>query len=66
MWRAHFACSMTDLSVKPCQDDSVVWMQPALKPDGTKYYEGVLIHVMTFLLYHTEQALFWRIFLNTR
>ena len=36
---------MTDLSFTPCQADPDVWMQPAVKPDGTKYYEYVLIYV---------------------
>jgi hypothetical protein len=44
VWRAHLASAMTDLNFKPCQADLDVWMQPAVKPDGTKYYEYVLIN----------------------
>jgi hypothetical protein len=43
--RAHLASAMTDLNFKPCQAYLDVWMQPAVKPDGTKYYDYVLIYV---------------------
>ena len=45
-----FASIMTDLNFTPCQADSDVWMQPAVKPDGTKYYEYVLIYVDDILV----------------
>ena len=41
---------MTDLNFTPCQADPDVWMQPAVKPDGTKYYEYVLIYVDDILV----------------
>ena len=41
---------MTDLSFTPCQADPDVWMQPAVKPDSTKYYEYVLIYVDDILV----------------
>ena len=41
---------MTDLSFTPCQADPDVWMQPAVKPDGTKYYEYVLIYANDILV----------------
>ena len=50
MWRAHSASTMTDLHFTPCQADPDVWMQPAVKPDGTKYYEYVLIYVDDILV----------------
>ena len=50
MWRAHLASTMTDLNFTPCQADPDVWMQPAVKPDGMKYYEYVLICVDDILV----------------
>ena len=44
-WRAHLAETMNDLAYKPCKADPDVWMKPQTKPDGTKYYEYVLIYV---------------------
>ena len=41
---------MTDLHFTPCQADPDVWMQPAVKPDRTKYYEYVLIYVNDILV----------------
>ena len=55
-WRAHLASTMTDLNFTPCQADPDVWMQPAVKPDGMKYYEYVLICVDDILVYHTGQV----------
>ena len=50
MWRAHLASTMTDLKFAPGQADPDVWMQPAVKPDSTKYYEYVLIYVDDILV----------------
>jgi hypothetical protein len=42
---------MTNLSIKPCQDDQDTWMQQqALKPDGMNYYEYVLSNVDDILV----------------
>ena len=48
--RAHLASTMTDLNFTLCQADPDVWMQPAVKPDSTKYYEYVLIYVDVILV----------------
>ena len=50
MWRAHLVSTMTDLHFTPCQADPDVWMQPAVKPDGTKYYDYVLTYVNDILV----------------
>ena len=50
MWRAHSASTMTDLNFTPCQADPDVWIQAAVKPDSTKYYEYVLIYVDDILV----------------
>lgn len=44
-WRAHLAQSMIDIGFKPCLADPDVWMKPAVKKNGDKYYEYVLIYV---------------------
>ena len=36
---------MTHLKFKPCLADPDVWMRPAIKADGTEYYEYVLLYV---------------------
>ena len=35
---------MRHLSFKSCLADPDVWMRPALKSDGTEYYEYVLLY----------------------
>jgi hypothetical protein len=44
-WRAHLAQTMHDIGFKPTRADPDVWIRPAIKPDGYKYYEYVLIYV---------------------
>ena len=43
--RAHLAQSMNDIGFTPSKGDPDVWMRPATKPNGYKYYEYVLIYV---------------------
>ena len=50
MMGAHLASTMTDLNFTPFQADPDVWMQPAVKPDSTKYYEYVLIYADDILV----------------
>lgn len=49
-WRAHLAQSMSDIGFKPCQADPDVWMRGAVKENGNKYYEYVLIYVDDLLV----------------
>jgi hypothetical protein len=44
-WHAQLADTMTRLEFTPCLADRDVWMQPAVKPDGFRYYEYVLLYV---------------------
>jgi Reverse transcriptase (RNA-dependent DNA polymerase) len=44
-WRDHMADTLRHIGFKGCYADPDVWMRPATKPDGTKYYEYVLIYV---------------------
>jgi hypothetical protein len=44
-WHAQLATTMQRLGFTPCMADRDVWMRPAVKPDGFKYYEYVLLYV---------------------
>jgi hypothetical protein len=44
-WHAQLAQTMQQLGFTPCMADRDVWMRPAVKPDGFKYYEYVLLYV---------------------
>jgi hypothetical protein len=45
VFRNYLAKLMTDLGFTSCKADPDVWMQRALKPDGSFYYEYVLYYV---------------------
>jgi Reverse transcriptase (RNA-dependent DNA polymerase) len=49
-WRDHMSSTLCPLGFKGCLTDSDVWLQHACKPDGTKYYEYVLIYVNDILV----------------
>jgi hypothetical protein len=44
-WRAMLAQSLNDMEYKSTRADPDVWIRPAFKPDGTEYYEMVLVYV---------------------
>ena len=44
-WREHMANTLRLGGFKSCKADADVWMRPAVKEDGTKYYEYVLCYV---------------------
>jgi hypothetical protein len=44
-FRAHMAETLYDLSYTPSRADPDVWLRPAVKLDGFKYYEMVLVYV---------------------
>ena len=41
----YLAGKIYDLGFKPSAADPDVWMRPATKADGTKYYEYILVYV---------------------
>ena len=43
-WRSHLAETLRTCEFTMCYADNDVWMRPAVKADGTKYYEYVLIY----------------------
>ncbi|GAX20073.1 hypothetical protein FisN_1Lu447, partial [Fistulifera solaris] len=44
-FRSHLASKLRELGYTSCKADPDIWMRPALKPDGTKYYEYLLAYV---------------------
>ena len=43
-WRSHLAETLRKCEFTMCYADNDVWMRPAVKLDGTKYYEYVLVY----------------------
>jgi hypothetical protein len=43
-FRNHLRAGMQDLNFTTCLADPDVWFRPAMKADGTKYYEYVLLY----------------------
>ena len=43
--RAHLAETLHDISFKPMKADPNVWICPAVKPDGTEYYEYIMCYI---------------------
>ena len=58
-FRNHLRECMDILHFKSCPADPDVWMRPATKSDGTKYWEYVLLYVDDVLIVseHGEKAL---------
>jgi hypothetical protein len=50
-WHSHLAQTMSDLKFQPCVADPDVWLRPAVKSNGDKYYEYVLIYVDDILAF---------------
>jgi hypothetical protein len=44
-WREHMANTLRTAGFTSCKADADVWMRPAVKANGTKYYEYVLCYV---------------------
>ena len=49
-WRTFFAQTLTQLEFKPTRGDSDVYIKPQSKPDGTRYYEMLLVYVDDILV----------------
>ena len=49
-WRTFFAQMLTQLEFKPTRGDSDVYIKPQSKPDGTQYYEMLLVYVDDILV----------------
>ena len=44
-FRSLLAQTIWDLSYRPSKADPDMWMRPAIKPDGSRYYEMILCYV---------------------
>jgi hypothetical protein len=49
-WQDHLAATLRDAGFKACKAGADVWMRPAVKADGSKYYEYVLCYVDDLLV----------------
>ena len=49
-WRAMFAQSLLDQGFQSTKADPDVWIRAAIKPDGFRYYEMLLVYVDDILL----------------
>lgn len=49
-WRAHLASTLSDIGFQPSRGDRDVWLRPAVKEDGTRYYEYVLVYTDDLLV----------------
>ena len=53
-FRSHLASTLRGIGFKSCKADHDVWMRPAVKQDGSKYYEYVLCYVDDILVASTN------------
>ena len=54
-WRTLCARTLREsLGFRPCRADSDVWMRPAVKADGTKYYEYVFVYTDDIMVISTN------------
>jgi hypothetical protein len=49
-WHDHLAATLREAGFKACKADANVWMRPAVKADGSKYYKYVLCYVDDLLV----------------
>jgi Reverse transcriptase (RNA-dependent DNA polymerase) len=49
-WHAFFAQSLSDIGFTSCKSDPDMWRRPAIKTDGSKCYEYVLVYVDDLLV----------------
>jgi hypothetical protein len=48
--QGHLAATLREAGFKACKADADVWMRPAVKADGSEYYEYVLCYVDDILV----------------
>jgi hypothetical protein len=49
-WHDHLVAALWQAGFKACKVDADVWMRPAVKADGSKYYEYVLCYIDDILI----------------
>jgi hypothetical protein len=55
-FRAHLANTLHDIGFLPSKADPDVWLRPAVKPDGTEYYEYLMCYVDDILAISHKSA----------
>jgi hypothetical protein len=55
-WHDHFAANLHDMNFQPSYADPDVWMRAAVKPNGDKYYEYILVYVDNLLILSHETS----------
>ena len=58
-WR-HVRSAMEDMGFSSCKSDPDVWIRPALKSNGVKYYQFVLLYTDDILAIMEEHENFLR------
>jgi hypothetical protein len=46
----HLAATLQEAGIKACKTDTNLWMRPAVKADGSKYYEYILCYADNILI----------------
>jgi hypothetical protein len=49
-WHDHLAATLREAGFKACKADADVWMRPAVKADGFRYYEYILCYIDDILV----------------
>lgn len=49
-WHEHFANTLYDMNFMPSLANPDVWLHPAVKPDGSQYYEYIFVYVDDLLI----------------
>ncbi len=52
-WRSMFAATLQDIGYKASLADADVWLRPAVKSDGSHYYEYIFVYVDDLLVLST-------------
>ena len=61
-FRAHLVETLHGIGFKPTKADPDVWICPAVKPDGSEYYDYIMYYVMIYCLSHLMLSLFYNLY----
>ena len=61
-FRAHLVETLHDIGSKPTKADPDVWIHPAIKPGGAKYYDILCVTSMIYCPSHMMQSLFYNLY----
>ena len=63
-WRSHLATVLLEdenLGFRMCKADNDVWFRLAMKPDGTKHCEHIMVHADTHFVCHWTPSPSWTV-----